>query len=223
MNKFENCILNLKGPQNAPKTFNDFVYIITSIQTWNHPKHELEEITKDYTTNELSVAIPKIYEILQSEMLLNKFSINGNDFLGSLYEKLFLTNDDNRMLTWNQCKNLKKIPQGFNKIKSKFAFVDVGCRSGRIILQEATESKSNITYIGIEYDLLLAQICALNLLISGFLNSEVILVDRDTHEFKGCYKVKPCEHKNLEWVTDIKHVHGWQGYLQYLVIKGLAH
>lgn len=221
MNEFESCILDLKGPQNAPQTFSDFVYIITSIQTWNHPRHELEKLTKNYTTHELSIAIPKIYEILQSEMLLNKFSINGYDLLGSLYERLFLTNEDNRMMTWNQCRNLKKIPRGINKIKSKFAFLDVGCRSGRIILSETPESKSNIIYIGIEYDLLLAQICALNLLISGFQNSEVILVDRNTYEFRGCYKVKPCEHKNLEWVHDVHLVNGWQGYQHYLFIKKL--
>ncbi|MDZ4668462.1 MAG: hypothetical protein SGJ00_11355 [bacterium] len=221
MKKLEHAILNLRGPKNAQQSFIDFVYISTYIQTWNHPKDVIEIISKNFSTNDLSFTIPLMYEELATEMVITAFSKNGNDLLGNLYERLFQNTEENTMLTWQQCKDLIKVPLELHKLDATFNFLDIGCRTGRILLASTLESKEKILYIGVEYSLIFIQITALNLLLTGFKNSEVILVDPKTHKFIGCYKIRPSKHKNLEWVSDVNFVKGWSGYHQYVTVKKL--
>lgn len=218
MNKFENAIIEI-DPQNAQVNFLNFLSVCTYIQSWDNRREEMEAIQKSYNNHTLSVVFPKIYEILAEEMLLTAFSNKGNDVLGKAYERLFKTTEDNQILPWNKCKNLRPIPSSVVKANVEIPFLDVGCRTSRIALASPKEAQKLIRYTGIEYSLVFVQIATLNLLLSGFKNAEVVLVSPKTYSLIGAYKIRPQEDKNLVWTKNTTELQGWQNYQDYLWLK----
>lgn len=219
MNKFEKAILEFAGPENAQTTFLNFLSIMTYIQSWNNLKEEIEPIVKKLNNYDLTVTFPSIYSLLAEEMLLKTFSTSGNDILGTTYQRLFKTTEDNQILPWVQCKNLRPIPSSVVKANIEIPFLDVGCRTSRIALASSKEAQKLMKYTGVEYSLVFVQIATLNLLLSGFKNAEVVLVSPKTYSLIGAYKIRPQEDKNLVWTTYTADLQGWQNYQDYLWLK----
>lgn len=217
--KFEKALLDFNGPENAQTTFLNFLSIMTYIQSWNSHKDEIEPIIKKLDNHDLTVTFPSIYSLLAEEMLLKTFSSSGNDILGTTYQRLFKTNEDNQILPWSKCKNLNPIPNSVIKAKVEIPFLDVGCRTSRIALASPKDAQILIRYTGVEYSLVFVQMATLNLLLSGFKNAEVVLVSPKTYSFIGAYKIRPQEDKNLVWTTNTAELHGWLNYQDYLWLK----
>lgn len=193
--------------------------LLPYIQSWNNMKDEMEAILKKLNNHDLTVTFPSIYSLLAEEMLLTAFSKDGNDILGKTYERLFRTTGNNQILAWSKCKNLSPIPSSVVKANVEIRFLDVGCRTSRIALASPKQAPKLIRYTGVEYSLVFVQMAALNLLLSGFKNAEVVLVSPKTYSLIGAYKIRPQEDKNLVWTTKTAELQGWQNYQDYLWLK----
>lgn len=224
MTKFEECILELNQPENAQQTFSDFLSIFMYIYTWNYPKKsEIDTTLKKYSSIQIDQEFPKAFSILATEMEAYKKSKKGYDILGSLFQKLFQTTDENCILPWEQSLSLVRLPLNAPIPQNhQCQFLDVGVRTARLgLAKKQTVKDITLFYHGVEYSELFMQMGALNLFLAGFTQSEMIQVNPKTYDFIGCYKIRPTADKNIEWTNDIKKVEGWHAYQHYLLVKKL--
>lgn len=193
-NTFEKALKDFAGIRNLHQVFTDFLTITLSAFCCNKALPLEMEAYARYSELEIKEKFPVILQLLMDEVASRKGDGNGNDVLGEFYEANFPKNEDNSILSWKDCLNtIQPIGPELKIISKHFpvSVLDVGCRSGRILLAMASKNKVRYEFLGVEYDFDFIMMTTLNLFLNFQNNSEVLWVDpNDNFSFKESYHIK---------------------------------
>lgn len=193
---FESSLLQFASNKDHKQVFQDFLALTLCIFTLN-PSKELEmEIYSRYEGIEIKDSFPKILDSLLSEMQEKERNPNGNDVLGEFCQKYYYTGvEDKQILSWKECvkTSINAIPpQKIISESRSVEFLDVGCRSGRIMIASTQKNNNKIVFHGVEYDWIYIMIASLNLFFNNCQHAEILWVDQlNNNSFKESYFISP--------------------------------
>ncbi|MDP1728471.1 MAG: hypothetical protein Q8M15_16930 [Bacteroidota bacterium] len=149
-------------------------------------------------------------------------SENGNDVLGEFYEAHIPTNDEKKILSWKESLKTIELLKPDKEIIAKhwpIAVLDVGCRSGRIMLATAGKNNMRYEFLGVEYDFDFIMMATLNLFFNFHNKSEVLWIDQSNDKaFKESYHISILP-MGIVRNLDPKNSRAWDHYQLYLQTK----
>lgn len=221
-NTFESSLLELATNRNLHQVFSDFLVLTISGLTQNHSTPLYMETFSRYSHSEIRAKFPLILQHLMNEISTRSGNEFGNDVLGEFYESHFSSNDENRILSWKECLNTIQPLRPDMEIIPKHwpvSVLDVGCRSGRILLAMASKNKVCYEFLGVEYDFDFIMMTALNLLLNFHDKSEVLWVDpKNGNAFKESYHIRILPMGIVRNLDPTKS-NAWENYQVYLQTK----
>jgi len=193
---FESSLLELATNRDIKQVFYDFLEITVSVFTANSSFGKTLEAYSRYTKIEVKEQFPAILYQLLEEMHSRDNDQKGNDVLGEFCEKYYYQEvDEKRILSWKECEKaaMNAIPRdGLNFVKAPVELLDVGCRSGRIMMSAYKKYGSKLAFHGVEYDWVYILISTLNLYFSNVKSSEVLLIDQaNENAFQSSFIISP--------------------------------
>ncbi|MBC7382926.1 MAG: hypothetical protein H7296_08005 [Bacteroidia bacterium] len=173
---------------------------------------------------EIKTGFPQLLHYLWEEISARAASPLGNDVLGEFYEN-HITKDmdeDRRILPWEKCEEAAKLTVLHKSIISThwpIAVLDVGCRSGRILLASSRKNRIRCTYTGVEYEWDFVAIATLNLFFNYRRFGEVLWVNQtNNNAFVESYQITLFP-QGIVRILDREKSNAWPGYQQYLQAK----
>lgn len=224
---FESSLLQLASKSDPKQVFIDFLAVTVNIFNSNPSSSTMMEIYSRYAGDEIKDQFPKILNCLLEEMHEKQKSINGNDVLGEFCQKYYYNGIDKekQILTWAECENASRSVMPYKKIISAhwpIELLDVGCRSGRIMIATLRGYDNRISFHGVEYDWVYILISSLNLFFNHCQDSEILWVDQaNGNSFKESYFISPFP----GWIIrneKKEHSKTWRLYQAYLETKRIV-
>ncbi len=219
---FESLVLDFSVNRDVHEVFRDFLVITLSAFTHNRSIPLSMEAYSRYTDLEIKSKFPDFLHFLMAEINLRHTSEVGNDVLGEFYEKHISTADEKRILSWKECKETIPLEKPALEIITKHwpvGVLDVGCRSGRIMLATAGRSSTQFEFLGVEYDFDFIMMASLNLFFNFHNKSEVLWVDQGKgNAFKESYHISIFP-MGIVRNLDPKKSKAWEQYQMYLQSK----
>ena len=222
---FESCVLELATNRDVHQVFRDFIVVTLSVFIRNQSIPLSMEAYSRYSDPEIKSKFPEILHHLISEITERRGSEWGNDVLGGFYETHISNDEEKRILSWKECVKTIQIPEREMNIIPKhwpIALLDVGCRSGRIML--ATAGRNNLQYelLGVEYDFDFIMMATLNLFFNFHNKSEVLWIDQSNdNAFRESYHISILP-MGIVRNLDPKKSQAWDHYQLYLQSKKAA-
>ncbi len=219
---FESLMLEFASGRNVHQVFSDFLVATLSAFVRNRSIPLTMEVYSRYDEAEIKNKFPELLHHLMTEISERNGSEFGNDVLGEFYEAHIPANDEKRILSWKE--SLKTIqPLELDKeIIAKhwpIALLDVGCRSGRIMLATAGKINMRYEFLGVEYDFDFIMMATLNLFLNFHNKSEVLWVDQSNGKaFKESYHICILP-MGIVRNLDPKKSRAWDHYQMYLQAK----
>lgn len=179
---FESSLKELALNRDLKQVFHDFILVTLNVFTLNPSTNHLLEAYSRYSEMEIKETFPKILNHLLSEIHERYNDELGNDVLGEFCQKFYFNDEDNKqILTWKECKKTAKktIPvHQFKFTNLPIDLLDVGCRSGRIMMVSHHDYGNRLAFFGVEYDWLFVAISTLNLYFNNVKHAEVIWINQ---------------------------------------------
>lgn len=219
---FESLMLQFANKHAIHEAFQDFLTVTLGVFTKNPSRTLLMATYARYSEAEIKNNFPQILQCLMHEIEDRSKSPLGNDVLGEFYETHISKSEDKRILPWEKCVELGSIPiSALNIIPRHWPIplLDVGCRSGRIMLSTSGKAGLKYEFLGVEYNWDFILITTLNLFFNFHWNSEVLWVDpNNSNAFKESYQILVFPNgiiRNL----DREKSKAWDQYQTYLSLK----
>jgi hypothetical protein len=204
------------------QVFQDFLVLAFTIFRRCPTVLILRNLSARYDTTEISEGFPQLLNALMNEVASRDMKELGNDILGECYETYCpVKTDNNEILSWQDSRAVGSHMVASPDVIAKhwsIPILDVGCRSGRLLLASPALTDIRYRYFGIEYNMDFVMITALNLMFNFRANAEVLLVDRDTKAFKESYRISILPH-GISQCTDPAQSAAWKTYQGYLSKK----
>ena len=219
---FESIVLELAANRHVHEVFSDFLVVTLSAFSVNWSIPLTMEAYSRYSVPEIKSKFPEILHHLMTEITERRGSEFGNDVLGEFYETHISKDEEKRILSWKECVKTISIPELHMNIIPKhwpIAVLDVGCRSGRIMLATAGRNNLQYEFLGVEYDFDFILMATLNLFLNFHNKSEVLWIDKSNENaFKESYHISILPMGILRNL-DPKKSQAWEHYQLYLQAK----
>lgn len=219
---FESLMLEFSTNRNVHEVFRDYLIVTLSAFTHNQSIPLVMETYSRYSDSEIKKVFPELLHRLMTEITERRGSENGNDVLGEFYEAHIPSNDDQKILSWKASRMALCLPELEVKIISKhwpIAVLDVGCRSGRIMLASGIKNSSKYEFLGVEYEFDFIMIATLNLFFNFHHKSEVLWIDQQNgNSFRESYHISILPMGIVRNLDPKKSV-AWEHYQLYLQAK----
>ncbi|MDP1725541.1 MAG: hypothetical protein Q8M15_02065 [Bacteroidota bacterium] len=219
---FESSMLELAKKCNVHETFRDFLTVTLCAFVRNPSVTLSMEAYSRYSEKDIKDMFPKILHHLMIEITERRGSEFGNDVLGEFYETHITKREEKRILSWKECQKVFPSHEIGLEIILKhwpIGLLDVGCRSGRIMLATAGKNNPQFELMGVEYDFDFIMMTTLNLFFNFHNKSEVLWVDQSNgYTFKESYHISILP-MGIVRNLDPKKSHAWEHYQLYLQAK----
>lgn len=218
-------MLELATDRNVHQVFSDFLVVTLSVFIRNQSIPLSMEAYSRYSVPEIKSKFPEILHHLMTEITERRGSELGNDVLGEFYETHISRDEEKRILSWKECAKTIQLPELDMSIIPKhwpIAVLDVGCRSGRIMLATAGRNSLKYELLGVEYDFDFIMISILNLFFNFHNKSEVLWIDQsNANAFRESYHISILP-MGIFRNHDPKKSQAWDHYQMYLQAKKAA-
>jgi type I restriction-modification system DNA methylase subunit len=197
---FESLIKAMEYRYDLRTVFDDFLTLTLCAFSQNpltgvsHDEDLYMATIAKYKDDELRHNIPKMLACLTLEMEAQMDSGEGNDVLGSFYEKNLYRKGASQYFTpWPVCMFMAQIAHSDEldePNKERKRILDTSCGSGRLLMTGSIVQGKQHEYYGIDTDHTCVKMTVLNLFLNGVFHGEVMCADAlRNDDFRGSYKL----------------------------------